>query len=151
MLRERTSENGATGARIMNRYGVLVSTIAIAFSVMTTSTRAESKKNDTAIFAGLDKITAEIITFAVPVDKTVLFGTLEVTPRVCYTKPPTEPPQTTSFVEVNERQHQGGNRRLFTGWMFAGSPGLHAVEHPVYDVWLTDCRTTEESPSEPKE
>ncbi len=112
---------------------------------------AESINNETAIFAGLDKITAKIIRFAVPVNKTVLFGTLEVTPRVCYTKPPTEPPQTTSFVEVNERRHQGGKRRIFTGWMFADSPGLHAVEHPVYDVWLTDCRTASGSSSAPKQ
>lgn len=135
----------------MKRYGVLAGAVVIALSVFLSPARAQSNKNDTAIFAGLDKITAKIIKFAVPVNKTVLFGTLEVTPRVCYTKPPTEPPQTSSFVEVNERRHKGGKRRLFTGWMFAGSPGLHAVEHPVYDVWLTDCRTTAASSSEPKQ
>lgn len=135
----------------MKRFGLLASAAVVVMGVCTTSARAESTANDTAIFAGLDKITAKIIKFAVPVNKTVLFGTLEVTPRVCYTKPPTEPPQTSSFVEVNERQHKGGKRRLFTGWMFADSPGLHAVEHPVYDVWLTDCRTSNASSSEPKQ
>lgn len=129
------------------RSAVLVSTLAFA----ATPSHAESISNETAIFAGLDKITAKTIRFAVPVNKTVLFGTLEVTPRVCYTKPPTEPPQTTSFVEVSERRHQGGKRRIFTGWMFAASPGLHAVEHPVYDVWLTNCRTASGSSSAPKQ
>ena len=69
------------------------------------------------------------------------FGSLQVTPRVCNTRPQTEAPQTTSFVEVDE-QDTGKNeaKRIFSGWMFAASPGLHGVEHPVYDVWLIDCK-----------
>jgi hypothetical protein len=63
-----------------------------------------------------------------------------VTPRVCYSRPPTETPNTDSFVEVDEVTLQGEIKRIFTGWMFAASPGLHAVEHPIYDVWLTDCK-----------
>ena len=62
------------------------------------------------------------------------------TPRVCYSRPPTEQPKTTSFVEVDEIQLDGQQRRIFTGWMLAESPGLNAVEHPVFDVWLTDCQ-----------
>ena len=68
------------------------------------------------------------------------FGALQVTPRVCYSRPPTETPNTNSFVEVDEVTLQGEIKRIFTGWMFAASPGLHAVEHPIYDVWLTDCK-----------
>ena len=96
--------------------------------------------NPTAVFSGLDKITGRIITFDVAIDETVRFGALEVTPRVCYTRPPTELPQTDGFVEVDELTLQGELRRIFTGWMFAASPGLNAVEHPIYDVWLTDCK-----------
>ncbi|HET7848046.1 MAG TPA: DUF2155 domain-containing protein, partial [Pseudolabrys sp.] len=68
------------------------------------------------------------------------FGALQVTPRVCYSRPPTETAQTDAFVEVDEVTLQGQVKRIFTGWMFAASPGLHAVEHPIYDVWLTDCK-----------
>ncbi len=96
--------------------------------------------NPTAVFAGLDKITGRITTFDVAIDETVRFGALEVTPRVCYTRPPTELPQTDGFVEVDELTLQGELRRIFTGWMFAASPGLNAVEHPIYDIWLTDCK-----------
>jgi hypothetical protein len=96
--------------------------------------------NPTAVFSGLDKITGRIITFDVAIDETVRFGALEVTPRVCYTRPPTELPQTDGFVEVDEVTLQGELRRIFTGWMFAASPGLNAVEHPIYDVWLADCK-----------
>jgi hypothetical protein len=96
--------------------------------------------NPTAMFSGLDKVTGRIITFDVAVNETVQFGALQVTPRVCYTRPPSETPNTDSFVEVDEVTLQGEVRRIFTGWMFAASPGLHAIEHPIYDVWLADCK-----------
>jgi hypothetical protein len=96
--------------------------------------------NPTAVFSGLDKITGRIFTFDVAIGETVRFGALEVTPRICYTRPPTELPHTDGFVEVDELTLQGELRRIFTGWMFAASPGLSAVEHPIYDVWLVDCK-----------
>jgi hypothetical protein len=96
--------------------------------------------NPTAVFAGLDKITGRIISFDVAINETVQFGALQVTPRVCYSRPPTETPNTDAFIEVDEVTLQGEIKRIFTGWMFAASPGLHAVEHPIYDVWLTDCK-----------
>ncbi len=96
--------------------------------------------NPTAVFAGLDKITGRIISFDVQLGETVQFGALQVTPRVCYTRPPTENANTDTFVEVNEVTLQGEVKRIFAGWMFASSPGLHAVEHPIYDVWLTACK-----------
>ncbi|WP_439541999.1 DUF2155 domain-containing protein [Hyphomicrobium sp.] len=96
--------------------------------------------NRVAVFSALDKVTATIKTLEVAIGETVQFGALKVTPRVCYSRPPTEPPKTTSFVEVDEVQLDGNEKRIFTGWMFAQSPGLNAVEHPVFDVWLTDCQ-----------
>jgi hypothetical protein len=98
--------------------------------------------NPVAVFAGLDKITGRIISFDVYIDETVQFGALHVTPRVCYSRPATEAPQTDAFVEVDEITLNRKVRRIFTGWMFAASPGLHAVDHAVYDVWLTDCSTS---------
>lgn len=97
--------------------------------------------NQIAVFSGLDKITAIISTIEVPIDGVVRFGTLIIRPRVCYTRPPIEPPKTTSFVEIDEVQLDGSTKRIFTGWMFAANPGLFGVEHPVYDVWLKDCKT----------
>jgi len=96
--------------------------------------------NPTAVFSGLDKITGRIISFDVAINETVQFGALQVTPRVCYSRPPTEAPNTDAYVEVDEVTLQGEIKRIFNGWMFATSPGLHAVEHPIYDVWITDCK-----------
>jgi hypothetical protein len=120
-----------------------------------TVTEAPSQKivNPTAVFSGLDKITGRIITFDVAIGETVQFGALQVTPRVCYTRPPTETSNTDAFIEVDEVTLQGEVKRVFTGWMFASSPGLHAVEHPIYDVWLTDCKggaTVAEAPAAPE-
>ena len=106
--------------------------------------RADKIKNPTAVFAGLDKITGRIIAFEVEVDETVQFGALQLTPRVCYSRPPTESPQTTTFVEVDEVTLENKYRRVFTGWMFASSPGLHGIEHAIYDIWLTDCKGGQE-------
>src|SRR4029077_5275109 len=102
--------------------------------------------NGRAVFSGLDKITGRIIAFDASIGETVQFGALQVTARVCYTRPPTEPTNTDAFLEVDEVTLQGEVKRIFTGWMFAASPGLHAVEHPIYDVWLTDCASPQQPP-----
>jgi hypothetical protein len=101
---------------------------------------AQKITNPKAVFAGLDKITGRITAFDAAIGETVQFGALQVTARACYSRPPTETPLTDGFVEVDEVTLQGEVRRIFTGWMFAASPGLHAVEHAIYDVWLTDCK-----------
>jgi hypothetical protein len=97
--------------------------------------------NKSALFSGLDKITGRIISFDVSIGETVQFGALQVTPRTCFTRPTTETQNTDAFIEVEEVTLQGEVRRIFTGWVFAASPGLHAVEHPIYDIWLTDCKS----------
>lgn len=102
--------------------------------------RADKIKHPIAVFSGLDKITARIISFEAAIGETVQFGSLQITPRVCYSRPPTEAPQTDAFAEVDEVAEDHSTHRIFTGWMFADSPGLHGVEHPVYDIWLTDCK-----------
>jgi hypothetical protein len=107
--------------------------------------------NPTAVFSGLDKITGRIISFEVAINETVQFGALQMTPRVCFTRPPTESPNTTSFVEVDEVTLENSYRRIFSGWMFASSPGLHGVEHPVYDMWLVDCKGGTEVIAEPRD
>lgn len=109
-------------------------------AAMGSAVNAEPIKNPIAIFAGLDKITGVITTFEVEIDRTKRFGALNVSPRICNTRPAIEEPKTTSFVEIDENLLDGSLKRIFTGWMLAESPGLNAVEHPVYDVWLTGCR-----------
>jgi hypothetical protein len=112
---------------------------SLALVLAPAAAHADRITNPVAIFAGLDKITGTITTFEVPIDGNKQFGSLVVRPRTCFSRPPEEEPKTTSFVEVEEVGTDKSAKRIFAGWMFAESPGLNAVEHPVYDVWLTGC------------
>jgi hypothetical protein len=121
------------------------SMVALGLVAMTTLTASPTPAaaridNPIAVFAALDKVTARISKLEVPLNETVEFGTLRITPRVCYSREPTEPPKTSTFVEVRDVTLNEGEKKIFSGWMFAESPGLHAVEHPVFDVWLTGCK-----------
>jgi hypothetical protein len=101
---------------------------------------AQKIVNKKASFSGLDKVTGRIINFDEDIGETVQFGALRVKTDACYTRPATEAANTDAFVEVDEITLQGEVKRIFSGWMFAASPGLHGVEHPIYDIWLTDCK-----------
>src|SRR5450631_3702326 len=101
---------------------------------------AQKIVNKKASFSGLDKITGRIINFDEDIGETVQFGALRVKTDACYTRPATEAANTNAFVEVDEITLQGEVKRIFSGWMYAASPGLHGVEHPIYDIWLTDCK-----------
>ena len=101
---------------------------------------ADRVSNPIAVFAGLDKITGLTTTFETKIGEEKRFGGLIVKADACYTRDITEEPKTTSFVEVDELESDDTRKKIFSGWMFAESPGLSAVEHPIYDVWLTGCR-----------
>jgi hypothetical protein len=123
--------------------GVLALFLSLGLALAISGPAAADKiKHSIAVFSGLDKITGRIISFEVSTNETVQFGSLLVTDRVCYTRPPTEAPQTDTFVQVDEVDANKNTRRIFSGWMFAASPGLNALDHPIYDIWLTDCKGT---------
>ena len=109
---------------------------------------AQKIDNPVAVFAALDKVTARISSLRIELDETVQFGALKITPRVCYTRSPTEPPKTSAFVQVDEVNLDGSEKRIFSSWMFAEDPGINSVKHPVFDVWLTGCAQTREKPNE---
>ena len=104
-----------------------------------------SRPGSIAVLRGLDKVTARTRDFEARVGEATPFGALEVTVRYCRKRPPEEPPEVFAFVEVKDRRTDGfgaeaDGERIFSGWMFASNPALNALEHPVYDVWVIDCR-----------
>ena len=137
----------ATPATLARTARIALAALAASVSIGLSPANAERISNPVAEFTGVDKITGRIITFDVYIDETVQFGALQVTPRVCYSRPVTEEPKTDSFVEVDEITLDRKIRRIFTGWMFAESPGLNAVEHAVYDVWLKSCKQSSDVPA----
>lgn len=125
----------------LRRSALTLAAVACATGLLTGPVFADRIKNPTAVFEGLDKITGRLLPFEVAMNETVQFGSLQVTPRACYTRPATEAPQTDTFVEIDEISPATNEyKRIFGGWMYAASPGLHALENPIYDVWLTDCK-----------
>lgn len=109
-----------------------------------------SEPHRVAVLRGLDKVTARVSTLEAPVGGDTRFGTLVVTPRACLVAPPIDPPERAAFLEIREAGRNGGSARpLFSGWMFASSPGLSALEHPIYDLWLLDCREPEAAAAPP--
>ncbi len=99
-----------------------------------------------ALLQGLDKITARVSKFEAPVGAPVQFGTLAIRVRDCEKSPPEDAPESSAFVEIDETRPGETRTRVFSGWMFASSPALSALEHPVYDVVLLDCKAASGSP-----
>jgi len=88
----------------------------------------------------LDKITAESHSFDLEIGKIVKFGSIRIRPTTCKKAPPIEEPESVSFLQIWEQLSDGSNDWVFSGWMFASSPSLSAMDHPVYDVWVLDCK-----------
>ncbi len=107
-------------------------------------------EHQVAVLQGLDKITARVSPVYATLGLPTYFGSLEIVVRTCKETPPTEAPESAAFLEIRElppnADHQREPEMLFSGWMFASSPAVSALEHPVYDVWLVDC----EEPTEPQ-
>lgn len=92
-----------------------------------------------AVLQGLDKVTARVSVLELGIGEEIRFGSLAIRARACLETPPTEPPESAAFLEIDEVEAGDGPEAVFTGWMFASTPGISALEHPVYDVWVIDC------------
>jgi hypothetical protein len=114
--------------------GILIAALAVGLTAAAPAHALE------AVLQGLDKVTARVSTFSAPIGVKVRFGNLEVVADTCVKRPPEEPPETAAFLEIFETKPEQETQKIFSGWMFASSPGLNPLEHPVYDVWLKDCR-----------
>lgn len=121
----------------------------IIFTLLLTHSYAIAQESSVVTLGALNKITAKLETFDVHENETVMFGTLEITMRTCQSNPPEETPESVAFLEVTDLGHSGEAQQIFQGWMFASSPAISALEHAVYDVWVTDCKMV--APSAPSE
>lgn len=123
----------------------LLAIAALVMGLVVLDARAQTyEPYRAALLGGMDKVTGEVSSFEVMVGETASFGTLEVKPRACRKTPPEEAPESASFLEIDD---EVSHERVFSGWMFASSPGVSALEHPVYDVWVIDCVEGSEDPA----
>ena len=114
------------------------------FMMILSAKQSHAVSYDTAILQGLDKVTARVSTITARLGNTVKFGVLEIIVRSCDKRPPEETPESAAFLDVWEVRPGESANSIFRGWMFASSPALSAMEHPVYDIWLLDCKNTPE-------
>ncbi|MCY4407299.1 MAG: DUF2155 domain-containing protein [Rhodospirillaceae bacterium] len=118
--------------------------VAALAAILADSIGAAAAERSLAVLQALDKVVARTSELEAPLDRAVRFGTLQIVVRTCHAAPPEEPPENAAFLEIDELDHSGRATRLYTGWMFSSTPGLAALEHPVYDIWVLAC--TEASP-----
>ena len=133
---DRKTTRSRIARRVVGMLGLAGSSLVLA---------GPAAAQQVALLQGLDKITARISTFEAPIGEPVRFGSLEIVARACDKRPPEEPPESAAFLEITDFRPDADAVKLFTGWMFASSPAVSAVEHPVYDVWVIDCRKTSSS------
>ncbi len=125
-----------TGARLA-AIGA-IATLAFAF--------APAAQAATAVLRGLDKTTGIARDFNAPVGRKVKFGTLDIVARSCAKRAPEEVPEVSVYLDVVDHpivsadQTAPDERKIFSGWMFASSPALNALEHSSYDIWAIDCK-----------
>jgi hypothetical protein len=125
----------------MRRAGLAGPPILVLFgALMAVCYPAGANPMKFVVLRGLDKITAHISTFDVSIGQTVKFGALQITARFCDKHPPEEVPESAAFLEIVETREGEAPQRLFSGWMFASSPALSALENPIYDLWVLDCK-----------
>ena len=135
--------NGESAADLMRCPASILIAASLMFGGLAQVAKAEPFER--AVLQGLDKVTARVSTIDAPVGDVVRFGTLEIIARVCDKRPPEETPESAAFLDVWEVRPGEPAVSLFRGWMFASSPALSALEHPVYDVWVLDCRNSSSS------
>jgi len=121
---------------------------AFVFAATCVTWPAQAEKYGIAVLRGLDKVTARIFTIEAPIGQVVRVGTLEIIARTCDKRPPEETPESAAFLDIWEVRPGEPAKSVFRGWMFASSPALSAMEHPVYDVWVVDCKNPDTNSSD---
>ena len=129
---------------------IIAASFALAMGLISTPVPAIANylAADTTILRWLDKVTGRVSTLEARVGETVAIGTLSIQVYTCMTRPPEEAPESAAFLKIIDRQSELSNAEVFSGWMFASSPALSAMDHAVYDVWVLDCENRSLSISE---
>ncbi len=141
----RRTASGIFSRKFPVHQGKLVGLTVLALTVPQPAF-ADMIAEPVALLQGLDKITARVSKFEAAVGSPVRFGNLSIRVRDCEKAPPEDPPESAAFLEIDELRPGEDRVRVFSGWMFASSPALSALEHPIYDVNVLDCKTASGSP-----
>lgn len=120
----------------------------LACALATLPSVSQADPYEMVVLQGLDKVTARVSRLEARVGEFIRFGTLEIVARTCDKRPPTETPESAAFLDITESKPGETPTDVFRGWMFASSPALNPMEHPVYDVWVLDCKNMDSNSEE---
>ncbi len=115
-------------------------TLSLALLLAPVAQAQEWVPRRTGELQALDKITARVMVLRVAVNQPERYGSLTITVRACYARPPDEVPDAAAWLEITDSRAPANGTPVFRGWMFANAPGVHMLEHPVYDLRVLDCR-----------
>jgi hypothetical protein len=88
----------------------------------------------------LDKVTARVTTLRATLNQPERFGSLIITVRACFSRPPDEVPDASAWMEITDSRAPANGAAVFRGWMIANAPGVNMLQHPVYDIRIMECR-----------
>lgn len=118
-------------------------TVALCILTASTSALAAEISTNTALMQAMDKVTGRVNKITVPVNSEVTFGDFSLVLRACKKRPAEETPENFAFLDVSDKSFGTDEYNIFRGWMLSSTPGINAIEHPIYDVWLLECIDTE--------
>jgi hypothetical protein len=136
----------ATTRRLVQRRRAIFAAVTLVLAALAAPRPAHAVAMNEVVLQALDKITARVSRITVPVGGTVTFGSLQITAKACDKHPPEETPESSAFLQIVEVKPGEAPVGRFSGWMFASSPALSAMEHPVYDIWVLDCINADSAP-----
>ena len=93
----------------------------------------------------LDKITSRLEQQNIEVGKKIRFNSFEIEVFLCLKRPPEEIPEDFVLISVLDEIKDNEFEQVFKGWMISSSPSVTPFEHPIYDLWIKDCKIDTDS------
>ena len=116
--------------------------IATTVSLISLSAFAAEIPTNAALMQAMDKVTGRVNKITVPVKGKIAFGDFSLVLRACKKRPAEETPENFAFIDVTDKSFGSDEYNIFRGWIISSTPGINAIEHPIYDVWLLECINT---------
>ncbi len=121
----------------------IIATSTLAFLCTASQVMATEIPTNAALMQAMDKVTGRVNKITVSVNSKISFGDFSLVLRSCKKRPAEETPENFAFVDVTDKSFGTDEYNIFRGWIVSSTPGINAIEHPIYDVWLLECIDTD--------
>ena len=114
-------------------------TVLSASLLLSLTAQATEIETNSAVMQAMDKVTGRVNKVTIPVKSKISFGDFSLVLRACKKRPAEETPENFAFIDVTDKSFGTEEYNIFRGWVLSSTPGISAIEHPIYDVWLLEC------------